>query len=102
MPVISEDSFFFITVDTICHRPAITCSPDTGLVEMTRVLKTFNISGIVAVENNKPVGIVSLRNLIADAVEDILKLTVRDVMKSKLITIRNSDYLFKAIFLMAN
>lgn len=104
MPVISEDSFFFITVDSICHRPAITCSPDIGLVEMTRILKTFNISGIVAIEDQKPVGIISLRdlrNLIADAVEDIFKLTVRDVMKTDLITIRNSDYLFKAIFLMA-
>ncbi|MHB8121395.1 MAG: DUF294 nucleotidyltransferase-like domain-containing protein [Desulfuromonadaceae bacterium] len=104
MPVISEDSFFFITVDTVCHRPAITCSPDIGLVEMTRILKSFDISGIVAVEDQKPVGIVSLRdlrNLIANAVEDIAKLTVRDVMKTELITIRSSDYLFKAIFLMA-
>ncbi|MHB8057761.1 MAG: DUF294 nucleotidyltransferase-like domain-containing protein [Desulfuromonadaceae bacterium] len=104
MPVISEDSFFFITVDTICHRPAITCSPDTGLVEMTRILKTFDISGIVAVEDQKPVGIVSLRdlrNLIADAADTIATLTVRDVMKTELITIRSSDYLFKAIFLMA-
>lgn len=104
MPVISEDSFFFITVDSICHRPAITCSPDLGLVEMARLMKIDNISGIVAVEDQKPVGIVSLRdlrNLIADAVYDISALTVRDVMKTELITIRSSDYLFKAIFVMA-
>jgi len=104
MPDISEDSFFFITVDTICHRPVISCSPDTSLVEMARLMKADNISGIVAVEDLKPVGIVSLRdlrNLIADAAGDILRLTVRDVMKTGLITIHNSDYLFKAIFLMA-
>ena len=104
MPIISEDSFFFITVDTICHRPSITCSPDLSVVEMARLLKTYNISGIVAVEDNKPVGIVSLRdlrNLIADAANDISILTVRDIMKTGLITIRRSDYLFKAIFLMA-
>jgi CBS domain-containing protein len=104
MPVISEDSFFFITVDTLCHRPVITCSPDIGLVEMARLMKSGNISGIVAVEDRKPVGIVSLRdlrNLIAEAVSDIATLTVRDVMKTALITIQSSDYLFKAIFLMA-
>lgn len=103
MPGISEDSFFFITVDTICHRPAITCSPDIGLIDMARLMKKENISGIVAVEDQKPVGIVSLRdlrNLIADAV-DISALTVRNVMKTGLITIRSSDYLFKAIFMMA-
>ena len=104
MPVISEDSFFFITVDTICRHPAITCSPGIGIVEMSQLLKTFNISGIVVVEDQKPVGIVSLRdlrNLVADAVNDISSLSVRDVMKTELITIRSSDYLFKAIFLMA-
>ena len=104
MPVISEDSFFFITVEAICHRPAITCSADTTLVEMARLMKKDNISGIVAVEDEKPVGIVSLRdlrNLIADAVDDISGMKVRDIMKTGLITIRNSDHLFKAIFLMA-
>ncbi|MSN26668.1 MAG: CBS domain-containing protein [Geobacter sp.] len=104
MPVISEDSFFFITVDTICHRPAITCPPDMGLVEMARLMKSHNISGIVAVDDQKPVGIVSLRdlrNLIADSVNDISGMSVRDVMTTGLITIRSSDYLFKAIFLMA-
>lgn len=99
-----EDSFFFIPVDAICHRPAITCAPETGLVEMARLMKAHNISGIVAVEEGRPVGIVSLRdmrNLIADAVDDISGLTVRDVMKTGLITIRCSDYLFKAVFMMA-
>jgi len=104
MPLISEDSFFFTKVDTICHRPAITCPPGMGLVEMTRVMKEHNISGIVAVEGERPVGIVSLRDLrdlIAASVADIATLAVRDVMKTGLITIRCSDHLFKAIFLMA-
>lgn len=104
MPLISEDSFFFIPVEEICHRPVVTCSPDTGLIEMARKMKDNNISGIVVVEKDKPVGIVSLRdlrNLISDRANEILTLTVRDVMKTALITIRCSDYLFKAIFLMA-
>lgn len=99
-----EDSFFFIPVDSICNRPAITCSPDTTLVEMARQMKEHNISGIVVAEGERPVGIVSLRdlrNLIADGVDDIATMTVRAVMKTALITIRSSDYLFRAIFLMA-
>lgn len=102
--LLHEDSFFFIPVDAVCRRPAITCSPDTGLVEMARLMKSHNISGIVVVENERPSGIVTLRdvrNLIADAVDDITGMTVRDIMKSELITIGSSDYLFKAIFLMA-
>lgn len=104
MPTTSEDSFFFIPVKDVCHRPVVSCSPDLSLIEMTRLMRVKNISGIVAVEDEKPVGIVSLRdlrNLIAEAAETIVTLKVRDVMKTNLITIHCSDYLFKAIFLMA-
>ncbi|MDD2899225.1 MAG: DUF294 nucleotidyltransferase-like domain-containing protein [Desulfuromonadaceae bacterium] len=100
----SDDSFFFIPVEVVCHRPAVTCSPDLGLVEMARIMMDMNISGIVVIEDDRPVGIVSLRdlrNLVATVAHEIMTLTVRDVMKAPLITIRSSDYLFKAIFLMA-
>ncbi|MDD5285508.1 MAG: DUF294 nucleotidyltransferase-like domain-containing protein [Desulfuromonadaceae bacterium] len=104
MPAISEDSFFFISVDALCRRPAVTCSPELSLVEMARIMKNDNISGIVVVDGETPVGVVSLRdlrNLIADGVGNIASLTVRDIMNAGLITVRLSDYLFKAIFLMA-
>ncbi len=104
MPGISEDSFFYMTVDTICHRPAITCSVELSLVAMAGIMKNENISGIIVVDGKNPIGVVSLRdlrNLIADGVGDISALTVRDIMNTGLITIRTSDYLFKAIFLMA-
>lgn len=74
------------------------------MIEIARAMKELNISGIVAVDGARPVGIVSLRdlrNLIADAVDDITLLKTRDIMKTGLITIRVTDYLFKAIFLMA-
>ena len=101
---VNEESFFFTTVNSICHRPAITCSPDLNLVEMACIMKQHNISGIIAVEGEKPVGIVSLRdlrNLLAERAAELSTLTVREIMKCRLITIRCSDYLFKAIFMMA-
>lgn len=104
MPLLHEESFFFVKVGDICRRPAITCQPDASVVEIARTMKELNISGIVAVDGARPVGIVSLRdlrNLIADAVDDITLLKTRDIMKTGLITIRVTDYLFKAIFLMA-
>lgn len=104
MPATIEDSVFFIPVDAVCHRPVVTCTPGVSLVEMARLMKTYNISGIVVVEGNEPVGIVSvrdLRNLVADSVNDIATLSVRDVMKTSLITIGSSEQLFKAVFLLA-
>lgn len=101
---LNEDSFFFIKVDAICHRPAITCTSDTAVVDMARMMKMHNISGVVVVEQERPVGIVSLRdlrNLIAEAADTISGMAVREIMKTGLITICVSDPLFKAIFLMA-
>lgn len=104
MPMTSEDSYFFMPVKDVCHRTVVTCSPDVSLIDMARLMMVNNISGIVVTTDEKPVGIVSLRdlrNLIAEAAETIVALKVRDVMKTALITIHSSDYLFKAIFLMA-
>lgn len=104
MPTTHEDNLFFIPVDEICHHKVVTCSPDLPLVEMARLMKTNNISGIVVIESGEPVGIVSLRdlrNLIADSVDTISTLLVADIMKRHLISILSSDHLFKAIFLMS-
>ncbi len=104
MPATSEDSYFFIPVGEIGNRPVVSCAPDLDLIEMARLMMVNNISGIVVVEDGKPVGIVSLRdlrNLIATAAESIRTSKVRDVMRTSLITIHRSDYLFSAIFLMA-
>ena len=99
-----EDSFFFIPVAAVCHRPAISCPPGLSLVEMARLMTSENISGIVVVENAVPVGIVSLRdlrNLLAEGAGALSALSVRDIMKTELVTIRSSDFLFKAMFQMA-
>lgn len=104
MPVISENSFFFIRVDAVCRHPAITCPPEMDLIEMARIMRGDNISGVVVVEENQPIGVVSLRDLrdlLADGTKDVSSLTVRDIMNPGLISIRTNDYLFKAIFLMA-
>ena len=101
---ISQESFFFIEVEYLCTRTPVTCPPEMGVVAMADLMLQHNISGIVVVEGNRPVGIVSLRdlrNLVARDLARIAGLTVREVMHTSLITIGRHDYLFKAIFKMA-
>lgn len=102
--VVTQDSFFFIEVEYLCTNVPVTCSPDTSVVEMAALMSWHNISGIVVVEGDRPVGIVSLRDLrdlVAHDLEQIAALRVRDMMRTNLITIGRHDYLFKAIFKMA-
>lgn len=104
MPILSQDSFFLIPVDAVCRHPAITCSVETSIVDAAELMRARNISGIVVAENDRPVGILSLRDLrdlIAERAGEIATLSVSDVMKRELVTIGRSDLLFKALFRMA-
>ncbi len=101
---ISQESFYFIAVDYLVTRAPVTCAPSDSLVVMAGIMDQHNISGIVAVEDGRPVGLVSLRDLrtvVAKEVTALTTLTVKDIMRTNLITIGRHDYLFKAIFTMA-
>ena len=100
----NQDSFYFIEVALLCNRAPVTCTPETGLIEIAGIMRQHNISGIVVVEGTMPVGVVSvrdLRDLVATDYHCLATLTAREVMKTNVITIRHQDYLFKAIFKMA-
>jgi CBS domain-containing protein len=101
---INQDSFFFIEVEYLCKGLPVTCTPDTSVVEMAALMSWHNISGIVVLEGDLPVGIVSLRDLrdlVAHEMDQLAGMKVRDVMRTNLITIGRHDFLFKAIFKMA-
>lgn len=99
-----EDSFYFIRAGTLCSRTPVTCPPETSVVELARLMQRHNITGVIVVDRELPQGVVTLRdlrNLVATAPESLLQRSVADIMHPGLITIREQDYLFKAIFTMA-
>jgi CBS domain-containing protein len=101
---ISEESFFFIRVENLCRGPAITCAPEMDVVGMAGLMRKHDVSGLIVVDNDSPVGIVSLRDcrdLIAASGGSIADRRVREIMSTELITIGCRDYVFEAIFKMA-
>jgi CBS domain-containing protein len=101
---ISEESYFFIRIETLCNGPAITCPPDMDVVEVARLMQVHDITGLVIVENDKPVGTFSirdLRRLIAETGGAVAGRKVGEIMGTGLITVRRRDYVFDAIFKMA-
>ena len=100
----TEESFFFLHVKNVCRSPAITCSPNIGVIEAARLMRSQNIAGLIVVDNKAPVGILSvrdLRDIMAIDGEHLSRHTVRDVMHVGVITVRHSAYVFEAIFKMA-
>jgi len=100
----NEESFFFLHVKNVCRSPAVTCSPDIGVIEAARLMRDQNIAGLIVVDDNAPIGILSVRDLRDIMAEDGANLPshkVRDVMHTGVITVRHTAYVFEAIFKMA-
>lgn len=101
---VPEDSVLFVRVGTLCRGAIISCPAETTLLEAARLMQSHDITGLVILEDERPVGIFSIRDfrrLVADSDGDLTGLTVRRGMTSGLITIRDQQYALDAIFTMA-
>lgn len=101
---INDANLFLLPIETLCTSPAHTCGPDVGLVEIARIMRQHDTSGLIVVDNQNPVGTVSLsdiRNFIATTGGANPQGRARDLMSPGVITIRHRDLVFDAIFKMA-
>jgi CBS domain-containing protein len=100
----SEESFFFLHISNVCRTPAATCPPDISVIEAARLMSAQNIAGLVVVEEDTPIGILTvrdLRDLIATAGESLAGYKVCDIMHGNVATVRCQAYVFEAIFKMS-
>lgn len=101
---ISGESLYLIQVATLCNGPVVTCGPDVGLVEITRIMREHDVSGLIVVDGNQPVGMVSLsdiRDFIAETGDCPGACRACDLMTRRVVTIRQRAPVFEAIFQMA-
>lgn len=100
----NEESFFFLHTGSVCRSPAITCGPDISVIDAARLMRGHNIAGLVVVDGETPIGILSvrdLRDLIATAGDNLAGYKVCDCMHIGVTTVRSQAYVFEAIFKMA-
>ena len=81
----------------------VSCSPDTPLREVARILATYRIHAVVVaeIEGDRPWGIVSDLDLAAAAGRDLRKVTARDIARGELLTLGADESLTHAARLMA-
>ena len=100
----NEESFFFLNVESVFRCPAVTCAPTINVIAAARIMCDQNLAALVVVEEETPIGILSvrdLRDLIANAGENLSEYKVCDIMHSGVTTVRHQAYVFEAIFKMA-
>lgn len=88
-------------VKHIMHNGVIGCKSDTPLSEVVRILSDTDIHALVVTgDSGEVVGIVSHMDIIPHHAEDLTKLTAREVMTSKVITVTPESKVSEAIDVM--
>ena len=93
-----------VLVRDIMSKNAKVVRPDTTAQEVVATMTKFNISSIIVVQSERPVGIITLRDVVAKVVVQCLApraLTARQIMTSPLVTISESATVEEAARLMA-
>jgi len=93
-----------VLVRDIMSKNAKVVRPDTTAQEVVATMTKFDISSVIVVQSERPVGIITLRDVVAKIVVQCLApraLTARQIMTSPLVTISESATVEEAARLMA-
>ncbi|HXH18503.1 MAG TPA: CBS domain-containing protein [Chitinophagales bacterium] len=96
-----------MTVGAICSRETIIAGPNESALEASRLMQRYNVGSLVVVETdgkgNKPIGIVTDRDIVLKVVAAELKIydvRLADVMSAKLLTAKESDDVYETLVKM--
>jgi len=93
-----------VLVREIMSKNVKVVRPDTTAQEIVATMNKFDISSIIVVQGERPVGIITARDILVRLVEQCLApgvLTAKHIMTSPLITISESATIEEAARLMA-
>jgi CBS domain-containing protein len=93
-----------VLVRDIMSKDVQVVRPDTTIQEVVATMSKFDISSIMVVQSERPVGIVTTRDVLSKVVVQCLApraLTARQIMSSPLVTIDKSATVEEAARLMA-
>jgi CBS domain-containing protein len=93
-----------VSVRDIMSKDVKVVRPDTTAQEVVATMSKFDISSLIVVQSERPVGIITLRDVLTKVVVQCLApraLTARQIMSSPLVTINESATVEEAARLMA-
>ena len=93
-----------VIVRDVMSKDVKVVGPDSSVKEVVAAMNKFNIGSIVVVQSERPVGVISERDILRRVVEPSLApatLTARQVMTSPVITISETATVDEAAKLMA-
>ena len=92
-----------LEVRDVMTYPAITEEEDATAAKISKIMKMSEIGSVVITEEDKPVGIVTERDIVMKVImkdRDPSKLKVKEIMSSPLVTIESDASLKRACKLL--
>lgn len=96
-----------MSVAEICNREVVSADKKTSIAEAAKIMRKTHTGSLIIVDeqsqNNKPLGIVTDRDLVIEVLamdEDANSLTVGDVMGPELLLARANDGIWETILKM--
>lgn len=92
-----------VNVEDFMTKKVVTIESSKTILEAAKLLTEKNVGSLVVVEENKPVGIVTDRDIVTRAVVkglDIKKERIERIMSKPLVTVRPETSMLEAIELM--
>lgn len=99
----NETNLLVRPVKDIAKKIVYTSPPHISIKDIALIMESKNISGIVISENNLPIGIITDRDFRNKVISKGLspdKIKASEIMSSPVMTIREDDYIFEAIYKM--
>ena len=99
-----EENIFFMKGRDFCTKTVQICSPSDAVRDVARKMSEKNISSIFVCEDGVPIGIITdrdFRNKIVPSGMNAKEVEAAGIMSSPLVTIREDEYLFEAIYKMS-
>lgn len=77
------------TVHEVMHRGVITCTPDTALKEVARIMNATDVHALVVVNDRDEVqGVISHMDMLRIFGQDLYELRARDVMSTTIFSVK--------------
>ncbi|WP_457622207.1 CBS domain-containing protein [Persephonella sp.] len=86
-------------IKNVARKEVVTASPDTPVKDIAKLMRDKNVGSVVVVENNRPVGIVTDRDITIRVLgnDQPAEIPVKNIMTENPVTLREDEGIFEAL-----
>jgi CBS domain-containing protein len=89
-----------MSLESLCRREIVCVDVKTKVLEATEMMEEMNVGSVIVIQNDRPVGIVTDRDVVLRVVNkklDPAECSVGDIMSLEVVTLKQSTGLYDAL-----